>query len=66
MRRLDSIPDSVGVNLSKLQGLVEDGGAWRATVRGVAKKRAWSPRRPTLHCLRLHSKWLLYIFTLGI
>ena len=38
MRWLDSITDSIDMNLSKLQEIVEDGGAWHATVQGVPKK----------------------------
>ena len=38
-RWLDSITDSVGTNLSKLQEKVEDGGTWCAAVHGVAKRR---------------------------
>ena len=34
MRWLDNIIDSMDVNLSKLQGTVEDRGAWCAAVRG--------------------------------
>ena len=37
MRWLDSITDSVSMNLSKLQEIVEDRGGWQATVHGVAK-----------------------------
>ena len=39
MRRLDSIIDSVDMNVSKLQETVKDREAWRAAVRGVAKSR---------------------------
>ena len=39
LRWLDSITDSVDMNLSQLWGIVEDRGAWRAVVRGVAKSR---------------------------
>jgi len=39
MRWLDSITDSVEMNLSKLWEVVRDRGAWRATVHGVTKSR---------------------------
>ena len=35
MRWLDDITDSMDMNLSKLQNIVEDRGAWHATVHGV-------------------------------
>ena len=37
MRWLDSIMDSMDMNLSKLQETVKDRGAWRVAVHGVAK-----------------------------
>ena len=37
MRWLDSIIDSMDMNLSKLWEIVKDTGAWRATVHGVTK-----------------------------
>ena len=37
MRWLDSIRDSINMNLSKLWEMVEDRGAWHATVHGVAE-----------------------------
>ena len=36
-RWLDSTSDSMDMNLSKLQEIVEDRGAWHAIVHGVAK-----------------------------
>ena len=36
---LDSITDSMDMNLSKLEKLLEDRGAWHVTVHGVAKSR---------------------------
>ena len=41
MRQLDGITDSMDVNLSKFQEIVEDGGVWLATVHGVAKSWTW-------------------------
>ena len=37
MRWLDSIMDSMDMNLIKLQEIVEDRGAWRAAVYGVTE-----------------------------
>ena len=39
MRSLDSITDSVDMNLSKLQEIMEDRGAWHVVVHGVAKSQ---------------------------
>ena len=39
MRWLDSITDSMDMNLSKLQEVVEDRGTWHATVHGVARSQ---------------------------
>ena len=44
------ITDSMDMNMSKLQEIVENRGAWRAAVPGVAKSRTRlsSSRSPTL------------------
>ena len=39
IRWLDSITDSVNMNLSKLQEMVEDRGAWHAIVHGATKSQ---------------------------
>ena len=42
MRWLDSISDSMDMNLSKLREMVKDREAWDATVHGVVKSQQLS------------------------
>ena len=39
IRWLDGITKTVDMNLSKLQEIVEDRGAWHAAVHGITKSR---------------------------
>ena len=39
MKWLDGITDSVDISLSKFQEIVEDRGAWCATVHGIANSQ---------------------------
>ena len=41
MRWLDGITDLVDMNMSKLQKIVEDRGAWQAIVHKVTKSQIW-------------------------
>ena len=45
IRGLDGITDSVHMNLSKLQEMVKDRGAWYAAVHGVTKSQTQSSNR---------------------
>ena len=47
MRWLDSITDSIDMNLNKLWEIVEDRRAWYAIVHGVTKSQA-NNRNPSL------------------
>ena len=56
MRRLDSINNSMGMNLSKLWEIVEHRGSWHAIVHGVAKSgmqlRDWTTITFSVHLIR--------------
>ena len=41
MSWLDSIIDSMDMDLSKLWEIVEDRGAWQAALHGIAKNGTW-------------------------
>ena len=45
MRLLESITNSMDMNLSKLWEIVKDRGAWRAAVHGAAKSQSMGTQR---------------------
>ena len=53
MKGLDSITDSMEINLSKLQEIMEDREDWHAAIHGVAKSQTqfsnWTTNYPTCH-----------------
>ena len=49
MRWLDSITNSMDMNLAKLQEIVKDRGAWSAAVHGVTKNQTWLRLQQTQH-----------------
>ena len=59
MRWLDSITDSMDMNLSKRWEIVEDRGAWQPTVHGVAKSRTKLSERTTTNPRQARKCFLL-------
>ena len=58
MRWLDSIIDSVDMNLGKLREMVRDRETWHATVHGVAKSWTWlGDRTTTILLVRVLNMW---------
>ena len=53
MRWLDSITDSMDMNLSKIREIVKDRGAWCAAVHAVSKSWTW------LSKWKITTKWML-------
>ena len=45
MRLLESITNSMDMNLSKLWEIVKDRGAWRAAVHGASKSQSMGTQR---------------------
>ena len=60
---LDSITDSVDMNLNKFQEIVEDRGAWRAAVHGVTKSQTPLSNRTTIVNYSHHA--IPYFWTYG-
>ena len=70
MRSLDSIPDSMDMNLRKLQEMVKDREDWPAAVHGVTESQTrpsnWTttwksgPRESSLVKMELHSTYFFY------
>ena len=53
---LDSITDSMDMNLSKLWEIVKDRGAWHAAVHGVSKSRTYQLNNNNNNILPLDSE----------
>ena len=64
LRWLDSISDSMDMNLKNLWEIVVDRGAWCAAVHGIAKSLAelsdWTPPPAIFHCI--YAPHLFYLF----
>ena len=64
MRWLDGITYSIDVNLSKLQEIVEDRGAWHAAVHGVAK--SWTRLSNQTMTTQQKYPWMSLLFNIHI
>ena len=64
MKRLDSITDSMDMNLNKLREIVEDRGVWRVIVHEVAESdmTSWLNNNKAFICTA-KPKWLKLWFT---
>ena len=58
MRWLDGIIDSMDMNLSKLQEIVQGREAWCATLHGVAKRQTQLSDSTTTNCFSLNFPYL--------
>ena len=58
MRCLDSMTDSMDMNLSKLREIVKERGAWYTAVHGIIKSRTWLSDWTTSDLINL-----VYLFT---
>ena len=65
MRWLDGITYSIDVNLSKLQEIVEDRGAWHAAVHGVAKSWTRLSDQTTMTTQQKYP-WMSLLFNIHI
>ena len=68
MRWLDSISDSMNMNLNKFWEIVKDRGAWRAAVHGVAKSQTWLSdwTTTTLPITLLMDSYILFFLSYGL
>ena len=65
MRWLGGITYSMDINLSKLQEIVEDRGAWHAAVHGVAKSWTRLSDRTTMTTQQKYP-WMSLLFNIQI
>ena len=65
MRWLDSITDSMDMNLSKLWEIVEDRGALHAVVHEIAKSQTWLSNWTTTANRNIEMIWLISEFVGG-